>query len=135
MTTTTREMRMSNRMTSETRMALIDAYKAWSPESGVSVDELAARHGVTKSAMYAMLRRENVPLHTGRGNSVAGVRGQEPLMAEMGRIALEVILEQRDELRAEVARLRAEVARLRGLCARNGIVGEVVPVSGTITTD
>lgn len=94
-------------MSPDAKRQLIQAYRAWSPDSGITVDELAAQHGITKSAMYAMLRREGVDLHTGRSNGTGGVRSQEPLMAEMGRIALEVILDQRDEYKAEVARLTA----------------------------
>jgi transposase-like protein len=97
---------MSNRMSQDAKRQLIQAYRAWSPDSGITVDELAAQHGITKSAMYAMLRREGVDLHTGRSNGT-GVRSQEPLMAEMGRIALEVILDQRDDYKNEVARLTA----------------------------
>lgn len=92
-------------MSQQARKDLIEAYQKWSPDSQVSIDELAQQHGVTKSALYAMLRRENIPLHTGRGTT--NIRTQEPLMVEMGRIALEVILEQRDDLRDEVVRLRA----------------------------
>lgn len=76
-----------------------------------TIDDLAKEYGVTKSALYAMLKREGEPLHTGRG---AGVRTQEPLMAEMGRIALEVILEQRDDLRDHVKRLQQQVYELGG---------------------
>lgn len=101
-----------NRMTEEAKRALILAYRAWRPESGVTIDELAQSHGVTKSALYAMLRREGEPLHTGRATN--GIRSQEPLMEGMSRIALELILDQRDELRAEVARLRLLVKSLGG---------------------
>lgn len=101
----------TNRMSDESRQALVQEYRAWRPETGVSIEDLARSHGVTKSALYAMLKREGEPLHTGRS---AGIRGQEPLMSEMGRIALELILEQRDDFKADVKRLRALVKQLGG---------------------
>lgn len=101
-----------NRMSDETKRALIEAYRNWTPDSGMTLEQLANSFGVTKSAMYAMLRREGEPLHTGRGANGVGLRAQEPLMAEMSRIALEMLLDQRDHLRADNARLRAIVKSL-----------------------
>jgi transposase-like protein len=102
-------------MTPEAKQALIEAYRQWTPDNGVTIDELANEHGVTKSALYAMLRRENIPLHTGRANTplrLAG--GQTPLLEDMGRIAVEVILDQLQELKSENARLKSLVDANRG---------------------
>lgn len=96
-------------MSPEDRVALIDAYKAWTPDNGVTIDELATSHGVTKSALYAMLRRENVPLHTGRGVGGRPGAGGPPLLEEMGRVAIAVILDQLTDLKIENRRLQARV--------------------------
>lgn len=104
-----------NRMSEEAKRALILAYRAWRPETGVTIEELAQSHGVTKSALYAMLDREGEPLHTGRRSKgilrdeYAGFT-RDDLTRQMGQL----ILDDRDELKAEVARLRLLVKSLGG---------------------
>lgn len=111
---------MSKRMTDESRRALIQAYRAWQPGSGVTLDQLVHQHGTTKSTLYNILESEGEPLHTKRPSREQSSRSQEPLMAEMGRLALGVILDQRDEYRAKVAELTEEVTRLRRLLRDHG---------------
>lgn len=95
------------RMTEAEKRALIEAYQSWQPDNGLSAEELAQEHNVTRSAMYSLLRQEGIELKTGRTKT--RLHGAEPLMPDMARIALEVILDQLVAAKNEIRDLRARL--------------------------
>lgn len=98
-------------MTDESRRALIEAYQRWQPESGITADQIANQYGVTRSSMYTLLRREGIPLKTGRNQRPVN---QEPLLGDMGRVAVELMLDKIDMLNQRVRELEAQLAAKNG---------------------
>lgn len=89
---------MPKRMNSHTQLALIKAYLEWRPRSGVSAEQLAEAHGATKCSMYAMLRREGVPLKTG-GRPPSLPSAPDGLAKRMATLLLDQLIDMKIEIR------------------------------------
>ena len=97
-------------------MALATAYQEWRPRYGISAESIAAAHSVTKCSMYAMLRREGIPLKTGKHSQRA-----EPPLADVSRVMVEILLDQLTDLKIEQRGLQAENIELRGQLVAKGL--------------
>lgn len=60
------------RLPAERERQIIEAYEAWNPSDGSTIDDLAKSVGIARQTVYAVLQRNQVPL-----------KGSEPLVERL----------------------------------------------------
>lgn len=86
---------------------MVAAYESWDTRVDGSVDELAARWGVTRQSLYRVLHKHGVPLHT-RTPTVPLGPATASLNDELALSIGKAVLARLEELEAENAQLRRE---------------------------
>lgn len=108
------------RLTPQQERGVLEAHRAWEPDSGVTITDLAEGLGVSRQTLYEVLSRNNEPLKTrprGDPRNNGEVLPTE-LLDLMATKAIEVLFDRLQAAEARVFELEAELE------ARGGSVRE-----------